>query len=502
MAGNWIDKAIGVFSPKWELERTAYRKQREMLASYNGAVATRFSTPWGTSQQPQSLYAMQAYEHLRMRDRARNLDRNNAIANGLLTRAVENVVGQGFQFQATANNPEWSDEQNHAWNQKAEALMSGWFETCDITGLTWLEHQRLLFRSHLRDGDVGSILVDDKTYGVRLQPVEGDLIATPNKAAPKNVVDGVALGLANRPVSFYIASYDTAGTASSVEIAAENFVFMPRLNRLTQIRGEPCFAQSFTLFDQIDGWIEATLINARMAACFGIAIFKNNPANLLGNVTTTTTNNAGQQQREINVEPGMMPVFENGEKIETISPGQPQQSFPENLTMMLRLVGVPLGMPVELVTLDFSRPSFAAVRAAMLQAYNSFKSMQQLFIDRYLRRVYRWRISKLIKAGLLEPHPDAWSHRWIGAPFPFIDPVKELQGIQMAIDMGLESLDAACAAQGRDYEQILASRTKQISDYSAAGIPLIHSAGMQPFNQPTPAIVAAVDSSQGDYTND
>ena len=67
--------------------------------------------------------------------------------------------------------------------------------------------------------------------------------------------------------------------------------------------------------------------------------------------------------REIDFKPGMVPVLEDGEEITQLNPAQPTASFPDSLTMLMRLTGLTLGMPLELVLLDFSRPSFSASSA-------------------------------------------------------------------------------------------------------------------------------------------
>jgi lambda family phage portal protein len=483
---TWLDSAINWVSPAWGATRQMHRARAATFASYNGSVSTRTSTAWAPSTQPASIFGLHSAELTRMRDRARSLERNNAIADGMLTRAVENVVGEGFQLQVTTADPQW--------NQLAEALLSDWFDVADITGLTWLEHQRLVFRSHLRDGDVGSILIgnQDANYA-RLQPVEGDQIASPLGTGGVNsgrMVDGVQIDSTGRPQKFFINNFDANGKRDHREIGAIDFVYFPRLKRLSQVRGEPCFSQTFTLFDQIDGWVEATLVAARMAACFGLVITKNQPNQFLKNLKTGE-NNAGEQQRQINFEPGMMPVFENGEKVETVSPAQPQQSFPDNLVAMLRLAGLSLGMPLELVLLDYSRTNFSSARASMLQAYRSFKTMQRLFIDRYLRRIYRWRISKLIKAGKLPARDDAFNHRWIAQPWPFLDPIKEAQALQLNIDMGLETLGSTLMAHGRDFQTWVTTRKAELDAMKSAGIPLVHHSASIPYNDPAAAAGAA-----------
>ncbi|HEV7297764.1 MAG TPA: phage portal protein [Tepidisphaeraceae bacterium] len=468
---NWLDSTISFVSPTWGAKRQQARTAGQILGSYSGAVPTRLSTAWPGSTQSGIQYQIaNSYALSQMRNRARQLERNNIIADGLLNRCVDNVIGTGFELQSTTDDNEW--------NKKAEGLFYDWFDTADITGLTWAEHQRLVFRSHIRDGDVGSILLREG----RLQAIESDLISTPTGRNDDSIIDGVGLNQYNRPTRFFIAAVGTNGNEVHRAVDANDFVFLPRLKRLNQVRGESAFTQSFGLFDQLDGYIEAVIVAARMAACFGVAITKAQPNQFLNNLGTTG-NRQGQQQREMGFEPGMMPVLEPGESITTINPSQPQQSFPDSLTMFMRLLGLSLGMPIELVLLDFSRTSYASARASMIQAYRSFESMQKLMTDRYLARIYRWRVSKFINDGQLPARPDAFEHRWIAPQWPYLDPIKELQAMQMSIDVGTETLASVLTSQGKDWDEMVTQRKAELDALRAGGIPIYHSAAMQTLDQ-------------------
>ena len=58
--------------------------------------------------------------------------------------------------------------------------------------------------------------------------------------------------------------------------------------------------------------------------------------------------------------------------------------------------------------------------------------------------------------------PDFYARRseycraaWIGGGWGWVDPVKEVQSSQMAVNSGLSTLAEECAGQGRDWEEIL-----------------------------------------------
>jgi lambda family phage portal protein len=499
---NLLDKAISWISPKRGFDRLLNRERAKFLADdsstgtgsyygpYAGAMSTRTSTPWFISPTNPAFRYASAVALKSMRNRARTLEKNNEIAEALLSRSVENIVGpKGFQLQVTANNPAWTKAKNVAWRTQAKKLMETWFPSADISGIGWVEHQKTVMRSALRDGDVGVVLDKDGF----LQGIESDLITDPDKKTDQsgNILFGVETDAYGKPTAFWInvlpASDDQTdkGQPKSVRVAAKDFIFVALRQRFGQIRGVTIYSTIFELLDQIAGWKIATLMAARIAACFGLAITKKDKSRLWGN---NAANAAGQTQAQVNIEPGMVQYLDDGDTITPINPANPGHNFPQNLTAMVRLAGLPFGMPLELVLLDFSKTSYASCRAAMLQAYRKFQGWQQFFIDSYLKRVYQWRISKFIKAGLLEENPDAFSHKWIAQPWPFLDPIKELQAIQMAMDTNMDTLEDLLQAHGKDIDVQITRRALELKKLAAAGIPVLHSQALMQYVNPTSAM--------------
>jgi lambda family phage portal protein len=414
----------------------------------------------------------------------------------MVDRTTENVIGpKGFQLQPTSNNPAWTPEKNKAWNKQAKALMEGWFPTADIAGMDWVTHQKTILQAVLVDGDVG-IMLDKDGF---LQGVESDLIADPDKEAKQEAINTIHFGIEIddylKPVAFWVNTLPTdeeigSGEESkSVRVAAKDFVFVARLNRFGQLRGETTFATIFDLIDQISQWKYATLMAARVAACFGVAITKANKAPIF-NAANGNVNAAGQNVASVNLEPGSIQYLDPGDSIETINPAQPGHNFPQNLTALIRMAGIPFGLPLELLLLDFSKTSYVSTRAAMLQAQNKFEDWQNFFINNYLKRIYRWRISKFIKDGLLEENADAFNHRWIGNRWSYLDPIKEYQALSMAQSIGIETLTDQLQAEGRTLEDYIASRQNEIKLLTEAGIPLLHSQALMQFQDFGPANTA------------
>lgn len=471
--GERLDSFISIFAPKWAAERTAWRAMERL--SYRTARSARIDRPAGMGGSA-DFHLEAGYERDKILFRARQLERDNAIASGILDRAVDNVIGTGMTVQARTEDA--------GWNDAAESLFEEWTAACEVRGLDdFGEFQRGVYRALVRDGDVGILKIEDADAGGLLQAIEGDLIAAPAGTRLSNrMVDGVELDARGRPTRFWLIDENAMETRSnagrdsmlgSLQVPAERMLFLARRRRLGQTRGEPAFAQSSWLFEQLDGHIEAVVVAARMAACFGVMItrpggFSNLPS---------LEDSQGTSRKEFHLEPGMVKVLDQGEQVSTLAPQQPTQNFPEFLTTLGRILGLPFGLPLELIFLDFSKTNYSSARASLLQAYRRFRVEQARFIAHFLRPVWLWKVDEWIREKKLPQRADWKKHAWIPPGWQWIDPKAEADGHLLAIDAGLKTVGEVVAETGRDFEELLQARGREIKAMKAAGLPEVRSVG-------------------------
>ncbi|MCD4727947.1 MAG: phage portal protein [Pirellulales bacterium] len=101
---NWLDNAISTFFPVWGVKRIAARYAGNMLTmsgGYKGAKKRRPHEKWlpgGGSADEDLLVDLPD-----LRERSRDLNRNNGIASGATDTVVTNVVGSGIKPQSQVN---------------------------------------------------------------------------------------------------------------------------------------------------------------------------------------------------------------------------------------------------------------------------------------------------------------------------------------------------------------------------------------------------------------
>jgi len=449
------------------------------LASFKGAVKTRLDRAWPSARQTYKFGWDEEGELRSLRERAIHLDHTNVLARTLIDRTVDNVIGDGIQVQAATDDEDW--------NTLAEALFNEWAEeSADARRLdTWSDLQRLYCRHFVRDGDAAFVLRDDGS----LQLPEPRLLETPPKlSGDMNVISGVHLvGEEGVPAAFHFY----AGSPNKyTEVQARDVVYSRRTTEAGLTRGVPAFATTARDLDQVDGLIEAVISAAEMAAMFGLLLKTDNAQAELGALRTVVQTSAGQK-RELKLEPGMFKALLPHEDVTQISPQQPSQNLQEFLTMMFRRIGLEFGMPLELVMLDFSKTNYSSARASLLQSYRVFRAIQKRMMHAF-KRVYRWRISKFIKAKALANRPDAWLCRMIPPGWQWVDPVKEAQAMLMGLDGGWNTLAEICASQGRDLGDVLKQRKRELAMMEDAGVAQLHST-LTREHGPTAAAVSVED---------
>lgn len=465
-----LDAAIEAVSPKWAAERKAWRNVSAY--SYRGAAHGRTEAVKETTGSA-DYQLEQTHDRREMVDRARVLERDNVLASATLTCAIENIISSGIFPQATTDDPEW--------NAQAEALFAAQAAKADVRGLmSFGEMQALVYRSCLRDGDVGTILIDAGAERGKLQIVESDQIASKvGVIATQTEVDGIILDeTTQRPTAYLVVANDPNDRMTSSRrnlqtrktIPADSMVFLARRSRASQTRGLPIWAQTFWLFDQLDGYIEATTIAARMAACVGLVITQNSMTAAPSSLESVTGTN-GNTYKQWSMEPGMIKRLQPGDSVTQIAPQQPVSMFDPFTDKIHRYIGAPLGLPLELVTRDFSKTNYSSARGALLQAYRTFQQHQSFFIEHWCKAIWRFWVRLWVEDGLLEDRPDRNAHEWIPPGWAWIDPTKEIQATMMAVEAGLDTLTDALRAQGRDFDTLVKRRQREREALEAAEIP-------------------------------
>ena len=478
-----IDSVIGVFSPKAAYKRKAFRRAQTMLGSYRGADKTRLRSSWwpgGGSADEDLLPDLPV-----LRERSRDLNRNDAHAAGITTTVTSNTVGTGIKPQSRVKTKKLgiSDDEATVFQEAAEDNWEKWCPFADAgSRMDFYEIQNLVDRQILENGEIIllPLMLDGKSrpFSLAFDIVEADRLETPpDKRADKNVRYGVEIGERGEPVAYYIRKTHPGDLTLSrgaerqyMRIPAvgdtgrKNVIHLYWVNRPGQTRGVPFFAPVMNYFKDLADYMEAELVAARVAACFAVFIKKDdNYAAALSN--TSETNSKGQRIQEL--EPGMIDYLGPGEDISAFNPNRPGGQFEPFVDRILRAISTGLNLPYEIVAKDFSKTNYSSARAALLEARRYFM-VRQAWLSRKLCQP-AWDMlqeeaflkNQLPAKSFYEKKSDWCRARWIAPGWQWVDPVKEAKSSEMAIDIGISTLADEAASQGKDWEEVLEQRARE-----------------------------------------
>ena len=143
---TWLDRAIGTVAPRAALRRVLARQSFDALSrGYDGAAKGRRTDGWravGTSADAEIGVAGAL-----LRDRMRDLVRNNPHAAKAVSVLVNNIVGSGIIPRAASGNDKL--------DAQANALWEAWSARCDADGqLDFIGLQTLACRQMIEAGEV------------------------------------------------------------------------------------------------------------------------------------------------------------------------------------------------------------------------------------------------------------------------------------------------------------------------------------------------------------
>ena len=269
----WFDRALGALAPRTALKRALARQSFEALSrGYDGAAKGRRTDGWraaGTSADTEVANASAL-----LRDRMRDLVRNNPHAAKAISVLVNNVVGSGIIPRAASGNEKLDAEVNRLW-----AL---WSARCDADGqLDFLGLQTLACRQMIETGEV---LVrrrprrasDGLDVPLQLQLLEADMLdggRNGDLADGGRIVQGVEFDAIGRRRAYWLYAQHPGDNAVSLKrridslaIPAADILHLYEKQRL-QVRGVPWGAPVMRTLRDLDDWTQAELVRKKTEAC-------------------------------------------------------------------------------------------------------------------------------------------------------------------------------------------------------------------------------------------
>jgi lambda family phage portal protein len=315
-----------------------------------------------------------------LRNRSRDLERNNEYFRRYLQLLRTNVVGEsGFRLQVKARNPDGTQD-----NAGSQIIESAWSEFSRLGGptvsgkMSMVDLCNYIISAMARDGEVFLRIVRSGRlrHGIALQVIESDRVDEEMNERYRNGNDvrmGVELDEFRRPVAYHIllnhpGDYDYVTLASGTKrarIPAAQIMHIYRQERADQTRGVPWSSAAIAALKMLHGYREAELVAARTgAAKMG---FFTSPAGDGFNAdayedTTTPIYDA---------EAGTFHQLPAGVDFKPFDPTHPTSAFADFEKSILRGIAGGLGVSYTSLANDLQGTSYSSIRRAHLRSVTS-----------------------------------------------------------------------------------------------------------------------------------
>lgn len=438
------------------------KNHRDAKAAYSAATPSRFRRERKRVGGTADAHANHL-EFWRIRELARDMDRNDSVVGQLVDRACDNIVGSGFKPV-----PQTGDE---GLNKEILGRLEGWggdrFNCCAAEKFTFADMQWLFARHMLVDGDVFGLPIDDGT----IQLVEGDHVTSPFDQRD-SVVHGIELDSRDRARRYWFLKPRPEHRKINTRLHSSNkddYLIIPakdtdgmplvfhgvRYKRVSQTRGISGLAPVADIAGQFEDIQFAKLLQQQVMSCIALFIERTTGMQIGPNQTEEVTGSNTEYLEEM--QPGLIVRAQSGETVKGFSPSVNAAEWSEQARMLLRILGANLGMPLTLVLLDTTNTTFHGYRGELDQARIGFSRLQGIVEHCFNRRVY--------KHKLQEWFPELWAnertrralcrHRWAKPGWKYVDPLKDAQADAFQLENLLISPRDLSSSRGHEWSEIV-----------------------------------------------
>jgi lambda family phage portal protein len=397
-----------------------------------------------------------------LRERSRDLYRNNAIGRGIISTMTINIVGAGLKLQAAPDRAflGMTDEYADLWEDNVERKFNNWASSKDSDAArssTFYDLQNLAFLSYCMSGEVFSLLpilerikITQKIMQLCIQLVEADLVQNgPGEFTGKNMRDGIKVDDHGAPIEYTIRTDTTEWKhvlAYGEKTGRPNVIHIFRQERPGQSRGVPLLSSIMENIKQIDRGIKAVTASMVVQSMFTAFVKSKNPDALNNGIPgdkkeATSESTLDDEEFDYTLAPAAVLRLKPDEDVTFADPTQPKSEFEAFIMTHLMLAGMATGIPYEILSKRFLA-SYSASRASRIEAWRYFLMEREKFNRDFNQVIYEEWLACEILAGRI-PAPAFFNSEdirkaycgseWLGSSMGQIDEQKEVGAALLAI---------------------------------------------------------------------
>jgi lambda family phage portal protein len=295
-----------------------------------------------------------------------------------------------------------------------------------------------------------------------LRLIEADQVTTPDARLDMSV-DGIVFDEAGNPVEYHVLKEHPGEGYRAIRdydrIPATAMLHWFRADRPGQARGIPDIMPALPLFAQLRRFTLAVIAAAETAADFAGILYTDAPAG--GEADDA------EPFEPIELEKRALITMPGGWKMSQLQAEQPATTYAEFKHEILNEIARCLNMPFNVAAGNSSGYNYASGRLDHQTYFKAIRVEQAHLEDVVLDRILAaWLDEAALIPGLL---PDGlgpfghWPHHWFWDGHEHVDPAKEATAQATRLANHTTTLAHEYARQGRDWEEALRQRAKEIA---------------------------------------
>ncbi|HEY8562801.1 MAG TPA: phage portal protein [Pyrinomonadaceae bacterium] len=423
-----------------------------------------------------------------LRQRSRDLARNDPYAKKFFRLVRNNVIGKGVTLQVRPSGT--SLKSDAALSKKVETSFYNWGkkETCSTsTKLSWIAAQQLFIMHVARDGEALVRFVYDKNnkFGFSLKfynPAWLDETYTDTLPNGNRVIMSVEVDEFDRPVAYYLTQ--PAGEFPHrkqpryrTRVPSEQILHKFLIEEdEDQARGIPWLHAAMIRFKHFEGYEEAEIIGKRAEACQMAFIVP--PEDTTQQTTAESEDEEGRRVQPIQeLEPGAIAELPPGYDVKNFNPKQ-DGGAPDFKKSVLRSIAAAGDVSYHSLAGDLEAVNFSSARIGSLEERDNYSALQVFVIENFCEPVYAAWLESAFLSGALQISAKDLERvnepMFRGRGWSWVNPKDDADAAVTGLENGFMTLTDILAEKGIDIEDHFETLKKEKALAKKYGIVLKH----------------------------
>lgn len=461
-----------------------------------------------------------------IRARARDLVRNNAFAKNAVRMNRDAVSGSGVKLALKIDwrtlgitdievAAEWQGHVSRAWEAHAEGFD---FQSDARRQRTFSQLFALADITDFVDGESLSVIEMKTGHGIYqtcLNMVDVDRLTNPEATPDSNTIrGGVERDIYGEPLAYYIRNGHPRDVAA--QLAQFSWSRVPRVTswgrpvvlhtydhaRPEMTRGVSEFASAIVPMKMLsqyeDTELQSAIVQAAYAAVIKTELDWTQAMSVIGAKAASNSASSGNplfdlvmghmvgaadyaQKRDLTFRGVEIPHLLPNESLEVVKSTHPNSNFKDFESAFLRQLAAGLGVEAHELSKNYNEVNYSSARTALAAVWRTYRTRRTRIINQFAMPFFGAWLEEAVMLGTV-PLPPGVNDFLAAKPFlvrgtfiawgkPLIDPLKERQGQQLGMQIGVETMEEIAAEEGHDWRDMLDQQAYERSVRAKLGLP-------------------------------